>query len=224
MVGATGQQDGAQPLDGTDRCPDFVTLHVHPLVPHGTQQAEASQKPSPHSTHRSPTQISPSASGRRRTSCRTAVMTADSSSSGVVSYKHTGLTAASVDNRPAIASPPRLAGSEREVIPNAAHRAGRSPPYLEASSLGPADGRPPSVHHHHIFGAGGRGAASARNGPHGARARQVPQHRPHPPRRPAARLRRRHLVRLCCPALPRSRPALPPSLFPSHGLRWAAPS
>jgi hypothetical protein len=130
----------------------------------------------------SPTEMSPSCSGFSFTSWRTAVNTADRSSSGVVSCR-----AKRSSGEPSSRIPARGLCGHRTPdgrIPSAlaAFCSPRPPegPHLEAATAGAANGSAPSVHHHHVGGRGLQEASGAgRSLQRGARlgpAGQVTQH------------------------------------------------
>lgn len=84
-------QSPATSWDGHQGCVNFMsttTPRVNPFRPPQHPQAPRGPVLESEGDH-SPTQMSPNTSGRSPTSCRTAVITAESSSSGVVSCKHT---------------------------------------------------------------------------------------------------------------------------------------
>lgn len=158
----------------------------------------------------SPTQISPSWAGLSLTSRRTAVMTAERSSSGVVSCsgrRGHGDPPPAVHGVPGTPAPPphretqsgHSSGAEPPPTPRDQTPAGSGPPsptrartqgpHLEAAAAPSANGRAPPVHHHHVLGRHPRGTTQARRClrrrlPLRMRvARQVAQHHLQPPHR-----------------------------------------
>lgn len=147
----------------------------------------------------SPTQMSPSWAGLSLTSRRTAVMTAERSSSGVVSCSgkrgHRGPPPAmhGVPGTPAPPSHPRHSGHSSGAEPPPRQTPDRScprsptrrpaqGPHLEAAAAPSANGGAPPVHYHHVVGRHRLSAAPARRGlrrrlpTRTGPARQVPEH------------------------------------------------